>query len=159
MKYSKLAFLTVLALQQACTHSPIFVPEPKTDVVQEFLNAFNGKDPAKMAAMVTEDVKWLSIADGTASIEVEGKSNLVTSMTEYFASCPTCRSVVSSMMPSQDRVGVIEVASWQTKKGSKSQQALAIYEFAGSKIKAVYYFPAESVPTSQTRAASKTEPQ
>lgn len=119
--------------------------DSRVAVVSEFLAAFNAQDAAGMGTLVTEDIKWLSVANGETSIEVEGRSSLVTAMAGYFSACPSCRSSISKMMPSRDRVSVIEVASWESDGVRKSQQAMAVYEFSGSKIAAVYYFPAEPV--------------
>lgn len=147
MQASSFLLFAVLVVSQACTHSQLVAQDAKSKVVLEFLAAFNMHDPAKMATMVTEDIKWLSISDGVASIEVAGKSDFVAAMTEYFAACPTCRSTISKIMPSEERLSAVEVASWNSPSGSKSQQSMAIYEFSGSQINAVYYFPAELVST------------
>ena len=96
-----------------------------------------------------------SVAGPVISSEVEGRSSLVAAMSAYFSSCPSCRSTISKMMPSHDRVSVVEAATWESDGGPKSQQAMAIYEFSGPRIAAVYYFPAE--PVSRPEPASSPE--
>ncbi len=145
MSHTKLGLFLLLALVQASASSEHHETVAKPELVHQFLAAFNAHDSARMGELVTEDVKWLSVADGIASTEVEGRSNLVGAMDEYFESCPSCRSAISNLMPSRDRVSAVEVATWQTKDGLKSQQSLSIYEFSGTRISAVYYFPAEPV--------------
>ena len=115
--------------------------------VREFLNAFNAHDAAAMSAHVADDVQWLSVRDSAMSIELEGKAALDAAMREYFASCPTCRSEIKSEMASNERVSVVEVASWMGPNGPRSQQALAVYEFSGSLIERIYYFPEEALPS------------
>ncbi|MEL6449403.1 MAG: nuclear transport factor 2 family protein [Pseudomonadota bacterium] len=145
MRFAKWVLLALLASVPAGALAADHADDPKSAIVYEFLAAFNAQDATRMGAMVTEDIKWLSVSDATASIEVEGRSNLVAAMEGYFSSCPSCRSTISRMMPSRDRVSAIEVATWESEGGLKSQQSMAIYEFSGEKIAAVYYFPAESV--------------
>lgn len=138
-----LAALLCLVPANAFSENPAV--ESRSEIVHQFLAAFNAHDSETMGKMVTEDVMWLSVADGVTSIEVEGRSKLVAAMDEYFASCPSCRSTISTLMASRARVSAVEVATWRTDGGLKSQQSLAVYEFSGSLISAVYYFPAESV--------------
>ena len=97
-----------------------------------------------MAALVMDDVQWLSVSGSALSIELEGKAALAAAMSEYFSSCPTCRSEIRDLMSSGERVSVVEVASWVGAAGPRSQRAMAVYEFSGSLIQRVYYFPEES---------------
>lgn len=145
--FSKAVLIVLLGLVQANVLAQAHAPDSKSKLVHEFLAAFNSHDAEKMGDLVTDNVNWVSVANGAASIEVEGRSNLIAALKEYFVSCPTCRSTISKLMSSQDRVSAIEVASWQTQNGNRSQQSIAIYEFSGTQIEAVYYFPAEPVPT------------
>ncbi|MEM1144418.1 MAG: nuclear transport factor 2 family protein [Pseudomonadota bacterium] len=140
--------LSLSVLGQANALAQEAAPDSKIELIQQFLAAFNAQNSKKMGELVTPDVKWLSVANGVAATDVEGRPTLVKAMDDYFVSCPSCRSIISDMMPSRDRVSAIEVATWQTRDGPKSQQSLAIYEFSNSLISAVYYFPAELVDTS-----------
>ena len=155
MMAAKWVLFAFLALVHADVFSGDQSGDSKVEVVSEFLAAFNAQDAERMGALVTDNVKWLSVVDGQTSVEVEGRSNLTEAMAGYFSACPSCRSSISKMMPSQDRVSVIEVASWDSDGVRKSQQAMAVYEFSGSKIAAVYYFPAE--PVSQPEDGSSQE--
>jgi len=117
--------------------------QAKVKTISDFVAAFNAHDSDAMSKFVTEDVQWLSVNDDSISIETKGKAALVTAMTEYFQSCPTCQSHLTGTIASNDRVSTIEVASWMGKDGPKTQSGIAVYEFSGSLIKRVYYFPAE----------------
>lgn len=97
-----------------------------------------------MGTMVSDDVQWFSVAGEQLSIEVAGKAALVEAMGKYFTSCPTCRSRLEEVMASAERVSTVEVASWESRSGPRSQRSVAVYEFSGSLISAVYYFPAEA---------------
>ena len=129
----------------------IFVSNARSDelasshakTVKRFVAAFNAHDSKAMATFVADDVEWLSITDKQIGVDASGKVNLIASMNAYFISCPSCRSELSNMIASTNRVSAIEVASWQGKSGVKSQTAISVYEFSNGLITRVYYFPAE----------------
>ncbi len=117
----------------------------KAEVVRALVDAFNQQDVDAMTARLTEDVQWLSVNGTTVTVEIEGRSALATWMEGYFAACSSCRSEVISMVSSNNRVSVVEVASWIGSDGPQSQQAMAVYEFKGSLITRIYYFPEETL--------------
>jgi hypothetical protein len=96
-----------------------------------------------MSQFVADDVQWLSVSGDSISVETNGKAALVSAMNGYFKSCPTCRSNLTALIASRDRVSAVEVANWQGKDGPKMQSGMAVYEFSGGLIKRVYYFPVE----------------
>lgn len=116
---------------------------PHVATVERFVAAFNAQDSEAMAEFVAEDVAWLSISGKEVVVEVEGQRELVKSMNDYFTSCPTCRSELSGILSTPDRVSAVEIAHWQGKTGPKSQRSLAVYEFSEGLIQRVYYFPSE----------------
>ncbi len=155
MSVAKWALLVVSALIPTQAFAEHHADDPKAQLVHEFLAAFNAQDAERMGDLVTEDIQWLSVAGPVISIEVEGRSSLVAAMSAYFSSCPSCRSTISQMMPSHDRVCVVEIATWESDGGRRSQQAMAVYEFSGPKIAAVYYFPAEPVSASESESGAE----
>ncbi len=120
--------------------------DTKSERVQEFVGAFNAHDPEAMAALVTDDVEWISVRDGAVTVELAGKAALAATMSEYFTACPSCRSEIRNLMSSAERVSVVEVASWAGRDGPKSQQSMAVYEFSGDRIRRVFYFAEEPAP-------------
>ncbi len=120
----------------------ISVAERK-QLVNGFVAAFNQQDSAAMARLVTDDVEWLAVDGTTISAETRGKPQLVSSMDAYFKSCPSCRSEIRGIVATPRRASAVEVASWETPKGKRSQRGVAVYEFSGALIRRVYYFPAE----------------
>lgn len=126
--------------------SPAFSQQPDQEIVKavkDFVAAFNAHDSGAMSKFVTDDVQWLSVNEDSIAVETNGKTALVSAMTEYFQSCPTCLSHLMETIATHERVSTIEVASWKSKDGPQTQRAIAVYEFSGSLIKRVYYFPAE----------------
>lgn len=114
-----------------------------TEIVREFVAAFNAHDSIAMSKFVAEDVQWLSISGDSVSIETDGKSVLISAMDSYFQSCQTCRSHIREIIASSERVSAIEEAAWEGRDGPRTQRSLSVYEFSGKLIRRVYYFPAE----------------
>lgn len=137
---------TLLWMLVCCSFVPLSLSaedNTRTALVRDFIAAYNAHDSAAMAALVTEDVQWLSIAGDKIAVETDGKAALVAGMDSYFESCPSCQSSLRSLMASRDRVSAIEVATWDGKNGPQEQSGMSVYEFSGSLIRRVYYFPAE----------------
>ncbi len=152
MKIIRVVLLVSLVLGPSAVFPQASDTGDKLGVVHEFLDAFNAHDAAEMSTMVADDIQWLSVRNGAVSIELEGRAALAAAMREYFASCPTCRSEIRGEMSSSERVSVVEVASWVGPNGPRSQQSMAVYEFSGSLIRRIYYFPEEAVPDHADRA-------
>lgn len=155
MSINRKVLLAALALAPSTGLAQVPDSVNKADVVHAYLEAFNAQDTSAMVALVAEDVQWVSVGDGTISIELEGKAAMAAAMSQYFGSCPTCRSEIHSLISSSERVSLVEVAGWVSKDGPMSQSSMAVYEFSGSLIQRVYYFPAEPDPAAPTQSASK----
>lgn len=118
-------------------------PADHARVVEAFIAAFNTRDLDAMLALAHDEIEWLMIDGVKVATETSGKDALRRSMTEYFASCPSCRSAIVAGPATAVRLAVIETASWQAPSGPRSQASLAVYEFAGGLIRRVTYFPSE----------------
>ncbi|MES3024356.1 MAG: nuclear transport factor 2 family protein [Pseudomonadota bacterium] len=119
------------------------LPQSRKELVKRFVAAFNAQDAKAMGEMVTEDVEWLNVSGKVVGSDATGRAELTSSMVKYFASCRSCRSELTQVIESKERVVTVEVASWQGAKGPRSQQGIAVYEFSGPLIRRVYYYPAE----------------
>lgn len=117
--------------------------EGRERLVARFIEAFNAQDVDAMGRLVTDDVQWLSIDGKSVAVETGTRQEPLTSMGKYFKSCPACRSSLSGVIATADRLSAIEVARWETSKGKKVQRSISVYEFAGPLISRVYYFPVE----------------
>lgn len=140
--------LRVTVLVLACAGSSVRADaqpasEGRDRLVARFIEAFNAQDVDAMGRLVTDDVQWLSIDGESVSVETGTKQELLTSMGKYFKSCPSCRSSLSGVIATADRLSAIEVARWETPKGKKEQRGISVYEFSGPLISRVYYFPVE----------------
>ena len=120
---------------------PVQASEPPEQVVRAFVAAFNAHDPAAMIALAHEDVQWLFVNGDKVMVEAEGKEALKKSMTGYFKSIPSAKSTMEKQMSVGNYVTVWERASWETKNGTRSQAALAVYLVEQGKIRRVWYYP------------------
>jgi hypothetical protein len=114
-----------------------------SEQVKKFIDAFNSHDSKLMSQYVTDDVQWLSIDGDMISVETNGKAALIKAMNGYFSSCSACQSKLLETNLLGSRVSTIEQVSWQRNGETHAQRSLAIYEFTGTLIRRVYYFPAE----------------
>ena len=116
----------------------------RAELVTQFQVAFNHHDADAMAELVTKDIVWYGIDGTKLTKDLSGRSALRTAMNDYFQNCPSCRSQIGDIIASKDRASVVETAYWENDNGPQSQQSIAVYEFTGSLIKAIYYFPSEA---------------
>jgi hypothetical protein len=115
--------------------------EAPEQVVHAFVAAFNAHDPDAMIALASEDIQWLFVNGDKVMVEAAGKEALLKSMTGYFKSIPSAKSKVEKLMSAGNYVTVLERASWETKDGTRSQAALAVYLVEKGKIRSVWYYP------------------
>jgi hypothetical protein len=135
----------LLAALCACASVPS-APSTTADhvvIVRRFVDAFNAHDVNAMAALIARDAQWLSIDGDKINVEAGSRAAIRGKMTSYFNSCPGCRSQVTKITTTANRVSTVEIATWESLSGPKSQSTLAIYEFEGNLIRRVYYFPEE----------------
>ena len=144
MRKSQLLLVALIILAPQTSVTQTNERQDLGSIVRQFTSAFNAQDVDAMIALVSDDVRWIYVNRSSMSAELEGKQALANSMRDYFASCKSCRSKIHGMTCSTERVGVVEVASWEGPSGTKSQASMAIYEFTGQLIQTVYYFPEET---------------
>ena len=117
--------------------------ETQEQIVYSYVEAFNAHDTEAMLKMVTDDVQWLSIDGDKIIKETNNKEELRSGMNGYFKSCGSCKSRLAHVFSTGSRVSALEIANSETSNGIQEQQSLSVYEFSGSLIKRVYYFPVE----------------
>src|SRR4051812_4293545 len=122
---------------------------PEVAIVRAQVAAFNQHDPAALAALLAEKIKWFSLDGDKLSIDGDGREAIRTWLVGYFKSLPDVRSEMSDVTQNGAFVSYRERASWTTKDGkSRAQQSLAVYEVHDGLITHAWYFPAvrESAP-------------
>lgn len=144
MLMRKMRMLAGIALVAAL---PFPASAGNAEVVQEFVAAFNAQDVERMLAVAHEEIEWFYVANNGvegSSIhrETSGKAELRKAMTEYFASCPSCRSTVEIGNVHGDYLSAVETAYWTVDGSERSQSSLVVYQFEDGKIRRAWYFPA-----------------
>jgi len=118
------------------------VPATREQQVERFVAASSRQDVDEMVYLVSDDVEWLSVDDGAVTVAAHGKPALRARMARQFASCPGCRTTLTGVTATTDRVAAVEsVAGSDT--GPRAQRRMVVYEFAGPLIRRVYHFPVE----------------
>jgi len=112
-------------------------------IVRAYVDAFNAHDTEAMLKMVTGDVQWLSVDGQTVTVETNSKAELRKSMNNYFSACSTCRSTIADIFTTRGRVAALEIAGSDRSPGGRRRQSLSVYEFSGTLINRVYYYPVE----------------
>ena len=114
--------------------------------MQKFVDAFNQQDAdamMMMMMMMAPQIEWLNVNGAAITAEGSSRDAIGKSMRAYFKSCPTCRSRLTDVVATANRLSAIEVAQWKGSAGPKEQRSISVYEFSGPLISRVYYFPAE----------------
>lgn len=132
--------ITLLALQLgACSKE---VDDEQVKRTRDFIAAFNDRDAASMAAMVHEQMQWLSIVGANTTVVTSGRDGLLAEMTAYFAGeISTTSRLLRPVREGKYVVGV-EAASWQAQSGPRRQCSVVVYEYQGILIRNVWYYPA-----------------
>jgi TolB protein len=118
--------------------APVFVEfdeKSATEIVEEFVAAYNKHDIPAMMSLVADDIKWFSIDGGAISAETKDSKELRTFLEGYFKNCTTCKSTISGLNQKGNTVSFFETTAG-------GQTSLAVYEVEDGKIQTVYYFPA-----------------
>ncbi len=124
-------------------------------IARDFIAAFNERNVEKMMALTTKDVKWFTVSGAAISTETADQEELRAFMNGYFKSCPTCRSKVTNVTAAGSRVTMTETATWNTEKGTQSNDSFAVYEFENNLIARVYYYEKPSADGYNAKLAKK----
>jgi len=117
--------------------------ERQVQIIHSYVAAFNAGDTDAMLEMVTDDVQRLTVDGETATKETNSKEELRSAMLDYFNSCSTCKLRLANTFSLGSKVSASEIESFQTRNGPQQQKGVSLYEFSGSLIDRIYYFPAD----------------
>jgi hypothetical protein len=113
------------------------------DVVRAQFEAFNDHDVEALTARIAPDFTWWSVSGDSTVLEVRGRDDFRDGMSDYFASLPSVQSSIEGATVTGAYVAVRERVRWSTAEGSRSQEALAVYEVRNGLIRRVWYYPAQ----------------
>ena len=115
-----------------------------TEIVRNFIDAYNAHDIQRMNDFVTDDIIWMSVDKNKLNTETTGKDQLSESMKSYFEGLPSTRSKLHSVRALGNFVTSIEESQWESKGAQKSRCAISVYELADGLIANVWYFAAHT---------------
>lgn len=111
-------------------------------VVRNFVAAFDRHDLPGLIALAHPDIEWLSVNGPEVHLEAKGTHALEASISAYFESCSTCRSVVEVSSVNGQYVAAVETATWSVSGKTQSQASTSVYEIVDGQVRRVWYFPA-----------------
>lgn len=113
------------------------------DVIEAYTDAYNARDVEAMAALMHDDIQWLSIDGADIAVVADGKADLVTQMTGYVASGSATTSTLEGQLADGPYLAVREIARWTGGDGAQAEQsALAVYQVEQGLVRRVWYYPA-----------------
>lgn len=111
--------------------------------VHNFVAAYNAHDENLMLTFVNDDIRWMSVKDGTVNTESDGKKELARSMQSYFEGMPSTRAELRDISSTGNFVSAVEEVHWKLENETQSQCAVSVYELKGALISNVWYFAAD----------------
>ena len=118
-------------------------PSQATEIIEDFVAAFNEHDVEAMAGMISEDLIYMFVTDDKIAVETRGKDAFRKAMLAYYKQIPSARSETESIMTAGNFVTVRERAHWKSSKGARSQMSLAVYQLKDNTIHRVWYYPVQ----------------
>ncbi len=137
-----IACLSAALVSIAC--APRQVGPTNIERTMQFVAAYNEQDVQAMIAMVTEDVRWMSVAGASINIEASGRSVLEAGMENYFLQKNPSPSRMRSLVSSGNYVLGVEEVTRRAGDDRPGQCSAVIYEFQDTLIRDVWYFPAHA---------------
>ena len=133
----------LLALALVLCIQPAHAQDPPEEVISRVTAAFNAHDVEGLAALMTEDIRWMSVLGDTLGVEAAGIEAFRASMTAYFANVPGARSEVEAVIANGKYLSFRERAFWQGPDGERSMASIGVYELREGKVARVWYYPAQ----------------
>lgn len=107
-----------------------------------YTQAYNQRDVSSMAALMHDDIQWLSIEGDKISVVANGKDDLVAQMHAYVTSGATTKSSIEGRVADGRHIAVREIARWTDQSGAAAQQSsLSVYEIEGGLVRRIWYYP------------------
>ena len=134
------AFSILVALSVFSFQSHAQQATANLDRIASFMQAYNAHDINAMLLNMTEDVKWLNIANNQLVAETADKNQLNEAMQAHFKAKPNARSRIKDSIVLGDTIAIVEEA-FSLKNGiTSSQCAMSIYQLRKGLISSITYY-------------------
>jgi len=131
-----------MALPPLETASAAQVERDPTEIVADYVEAYNARDLEAMRALMHPDIQWLSVEGESIVIVADGEIDLSAQMRTYMEGTFVTTSEIAGEIVDGGFVAVREISRWAGADGAeRSQSALAVYEMDGGTVRRVWYYP------------------
>ena len=146
LKYITVLIAGIVSFALAgCAHNPYAVQPAEYSLIASYVDAYNDRDIDAMAALMSEDIQWLSVERDKIEVFANGKQDLIEQMTDYFTSPSVTTSTLDGAINDGNFLAVREIAQWSGQDGQRHEQsALAIYEIEKGLVSRVWYYPSSN---------------
>ncbi|WP_339767584.1 nuclear transport factor 2 family protein [uncultured Paraglaciecola sp.] len=134
------AFSILVALSVFSFQSHAQQATANLDRIASFMQAYNAHDINAMLLNMTEDVKWLNVANNQLVAETADKNQLNEAMQAHFKAKPDARSRIKDSIVLGNTIAIVEEA-FSLKNGiTSSQCAMSIYQLRKGLISSITYY-------------------
>lgn len=130
----------LLVSVMGCGDQEVSTPDKRSKILDEYFKAFNSHDVESLSALVSEDIRLMSVLPDTLTIDLTGREQLETWLTGYFNSLPNVRSTYTGLTVREPFYSFIETATWGPDSARKQQSSMATYLIKENKIHRVWYY-------------------
>jgi limonene-1,2-epoxide hydrolase len=141
--FKSVATFVVACTLSACAATPVHTnhaTQVQLEVVENYLAALNRRDLLVLTAYVAPDFEWLSMVNGERMMEVSGREELATALSQYFADNRDTRWSIQHANVIGDYLVVNERSEWRDGDMTQARNSLGIYELHDGRIRRVTYF-------------------
>lgn len=111
-----------------------------SEILEEYFDAFNNHNVDDLSAMVSEDIRMMSVLPDTMTTDLIGREKMETWLKGYFKSLPSAGSTYSDLTVREPFYSFVETATWGPDSARKQQTSLATYLIKEGKIHRVWYY-------------------
>ncbi|WP_299802337.1 nuclear transport factor 2 family protein [uncultured Shewanella sp.] len=137
-------FMTLSPLTDAAESLPLEEQPKSVQVVKQFIQGFNNHSVEQLLQHTTPNVHWFNLTGTKMDIETSTQQELGAAMTDYFASLTDAKASLRQILVSANYVSTVEEVTWSHDGEQNSQCSLGIYQLAGDKINAVWFYPSHA---------------
>lgn len=136
-------FLVVVLLfvsVSGCGDQSSLQQNSRSEVLDAYFEAFNDHNVEGLSAMVSEDIRLMSVLPDTVTTDLTGREKMETWLKGYFNSLPNVSSTYSGLTVREPFYSFVETATWGPDSARKQQSSLATYLIKEDKIHRVWYY-------------------
>ncbi len=115
-----------------------------SNVVKQFIAAYNQHSVEAMLQYVADDVQWMHITGNKVEVETASSDQFGAAMTDYFETLNHPKATILQLISSSHYVSTVERVEWSTDGEQLSQCSIGNFRVENGKIAEFWYLPAHS---------------